>query len=93
MTLPRRFPVTSIDGSKYLLIIYDYDSNAILAEPIKSRSDSEILRAYDKTINLLKSRGLSPQLHRLDNEASKALRDHLKHDLQVDYQLAPPHIH
>ena len=34
-----RFPVTSSKGSKYLMVLYDYDSNAILSEPLKSRSE------------------------------------------------------
>jgi hypothetical protein len=41
-----RFPITSSQGHKYILILYDYDSNAILAKPIKSRSAGDILRAY-----------------------------------------------
>jgi hypothetical protein len=30
-----RFPVVSSKGNKYIMILYDYDSNAILAQPIK----------------------------------------------------------
>ena len=29
-----RFPVTSSQGNKYILLLYDYDTNAILTEPI-----------------------------------------------------------
>jgi hypothetical protein len=36
-----RFPVVSSKGSKYIMIIYDYDSNAILAQPIKDRTAME----------------------------------------------------
>jgi hypothetical protein len=43
-----RFPVTSSRGNQYIMIIYDYNSTAILAEPIKNRSEQEILRAYSK---------------------------------------------
>ena len=86
------FPVTSIQGHKYLLIVYDYDSNAILAEPLRSRSDTDLLHAYDTVINLLKQHGLTPQLQRLDNEASTALNARL-HTHGISYQLVPPHIH
>jgi hypothetical protein len=34
--LTGRFPHVSARGNKYLLIVYDFDSNAILAEPLKS---------------------------------------------------------
>jgi hypothetical protein len=37
------FPVTSLAGNKYMLILYDYDSNSILVEPMKNRSDEEAL--------------------------------------------------
>jgi hypothetical protein len=33
-----RFPVVSSKGNKYIMILCDYDSNAILAQPIKDRS-------------------------------------------------------
>ena len=43
-----RFPQTSSRGNKYIMIFYDYDSSAILAEPLKSRSEVELLRAFTK---------------------------------------------
>ena len=56
-----RFPVTPSKGSKYILLIYDYDSNAILDKPIKNRMATEILRAYTKLVTYLKNRGFRPQ--------------------------------
>jgi hypothetical protein len=56
------------------MIVYDYDSTAILAEPIKNRSEQEILRAYSKLHQYLTDRGLKPQLQKLDNECSAALK-------------------
>jgi hypothetical protein len=41
-----KFPVLSSRGNKYLFVLYDYDSNAIMAEPIKSRTQSELTRTY-----------------------------------------------
>jgi hypothetical protein len=40
------FPVVSIRGNKYIMILYDYDSNAILAQPIKDRTAPELLKAF-----------------------------------------------
>ena len=68
------FPVTSMDGNKYILVIYVYDSNAILLRPLKNRSDNETLRAYTEVYEFLKTRNCHPKLHVLDNEASKALK-------------------
>jgi hypothetical protein len=41
-----RFPVVSSKGNKYIMILYDYDSNAILAQPIKYRTAPELLKAF-----------------------------------------------
>ena len=40
-----RFPVTSSRGSKYLMVLYYHNSNAIIPEPIKSRIEAELIRA------------------------------------------------
>ena len=40
--LTGRFPHMSSRGNQYIVVIYDFDSNAILAEPIKSRATGEI---------------------------------------------------
>jgi hypothetical protein len=41
-----RLPVVLSKGNKYIMILYDYDSNAILAQPIKDRTAPELLRAF-----------------------------------------------
>jgi len=90
--LTGRFPITSSRGNKYILILYDYDSNSILAEPRKNRSDTEHLRAYNKLHQYLVDRGFKPLLQKLDNEASTALKRSIR-SKGIDFQLAPPHIH
>jgi hypothetical protein len=87
-----RFPVTSSNGNKYVMIVYDYDSAAILAEPLKKRSERELLRAYSKLHQHLTDRGLHPQLQKLDNECSTALKQFMRYN-QVQYQLVPPYDH
>jgi len=44
--LTGKFPLPSSQGNNYLLILYDYDSNFIAAEPIKDRKAATILAAY-----------------------------------------------
>jgi hypothetical protein len=75
-----------------MLVLYDYDSNYIHVEPMKSKSGAEILAAYQRAHALLTSRGLRPLLQRLDNEASTALQQFMA-DNAIDFQLAPPHVH
>ena len=87
-----RFPFTSSRGNKYVMIVYDFDSNAILAEPMKSRTKIELVRAYTHIHSYLTSRGLKPSLQRLDNEAPGLLKKFM-HNNQVKFQLVPPHLH
>ena len=87
-----RFPVTSSKGNKYIMIMYDYDSNSILGQPMKSRTGDEILRAFTKMHEQLKEAGLTPKLHRLDNECPTTLKFYMKKE-NISYQLVPPHIH
>jgi hypothetical protein len=90
--LTGRFLAPSNSGNNYILIVYDYDSNYIAAEPMKTRSAQEHLDAYKRIFTLLSSRGLKPQLQRLDNEASTQLKTYLQ-DNTVEFQLAPPQVH
>jgi hypothetical protein len=90
--LTGRFPTTSAKGNKYVLVLYDYDTNNVITEPMKSRGDQEMVRAYNKLIQELVDHGFKPRLQRLDNECSSALRSLLnQHNIQ--FQLAPPHMH
>ena len=41
------FPVTSNRGLQYMLILFSYDTNAILVETIKTRIDAHMLCTYD----------------------------------------------
>jgi len=53
-----RFVVPSVSGNSYILVVYDYNSNFIHAEPMRNRTKEVILAAYQRVISLLKSRGL-----------------------------------
>ena len=46
--LTGRFPVQSSCGNNYVMVCYSYDENAILAEALKNRSASEIVKAWKK---------------------------------------------
>jgi hypothetical protein len=87
-----RFPQTSSRGNKCIMIFYDYDSNAILAEPLKSRSKSELIRAFTKLHQFLADRGLHTALHILNNECLKGLKTYIK-QAGTNLQLAPPNMH
>ncbi len=76
--------------------MYDYDSNSIGAVAIKNRTGPSILAAYHQVYNKLVNAGLKPQLHKLDNECSTALKDFFHEDFHeeaIDFQLVPPGVH
>jgi hypothetical protein len=92
MDLTGRFPVRSSKGNWYVMLCYSYDCNYVNAVPMKSRSASEWLKAYEHIHQELTSRRFKPKLQTLDNESSAALKGFFtKND--VGYQLVPPHCH
>ncbi len=87
-----QFPYTSSRGNKYLLILYEYDSNAILAHPIKTRQAHEIKHAWIILHTQLLYANRAPSVYIMDNEKSHELKNAIvKYKLR--YQLTPPNIH
>jgi hypothetical protein len=77
------------------MVCYVYDCNYVKVTPMKSRSASEWVKAYDTIHQELTIKGFKPKLQKLDNEASTTSTD-LKNFFtanNVDYQLVPPHCH
>ena len=87
-----KFVTPSSTGNNYLLVLCDCDSNAILAEPVKSRHATAILNACKIIHAKLCAAGLHPKLQRLDDECSAMLKA-LMHKEEVDFQLVPPGVH
>jgi hypothetical protein len=87
-----RFPVVSSKDNKYIIILCDYDSNAILSQPIKYRTAPELSKAFQFMEQELVARGLKPKLMKLDNEASKLLKRYL-HQQNITFQLVHPYSH
>ena len=87
-----RFPVTSSKGHKYVMVVYSQDANAILAEPLKSKSAIEHHKALSKVYSFLKDRGIHPKIHVMDNECSDLVKKILKYN-HLTLQLVPPNVH
>ena len=85
------FPVTSSRGSKYLMVLFDHDSNAILVKPLKSRISQELGRAYEVLHTHLCDCGIRPLFQILDNECPASLKLFM-HQEGVDFQLVPLHL-
>ena len=63
-----RLSITSSRNNTYIMIVYDYYSNIINAECLKSRSWHILKADYEKINKLLRSRYLKPRIHLLDRE-------------------------
>lgn len=90
--LTGRFPYMSSRGNQYFLVVYDYDSNAILVELLKSRNGTDIKTAYMKIYDKLAQRGCAPKVFILDNEVSTELTSAFTKK-KIQYQLVPPDVH
>ena len=70
-----QFPTRSKRGNKYIMFMLDIDSNAILVEPLKNRTDAKLTRSYRAMMLRLKRAGIVPQKHILDNEVSTEMKN------------------
>ena len=87
-----RFPTTSSRGNIYINLMYVYDCNAILTTSINNRSDKEMIRDYKQLTGNLKSLGINPGFHFIDNKASTALNMTMT-TVNIKYQVGPPSNH
>ncbi len=89
---PGQFPKKSSCGNQYIMVLAKVDSDAILVEPMKSRTAGKMVRAYQVLIDRLNSAGIFPKLHILDNECSADMKETIKSN-NMEFQLVPPHDH
>jgi hypothetical protein len=90
--LTGKFPVRSIKGNWYVMVCYVFECNYVKVVPMKSRSASEWVKAYDHIHQELTAKGFKPKLQSLDNEALAALKNFFTTN-DVEYQLVRPHCH
>ena len=74
------------------MVLYVHDSNAILADPLTSRNERELIRATRILPVYLSYRGLTPQYQMLDKKCPGGLKTFLR-DASVKSQLVPPYLH
>ena len=92
MDLCGRFPYTSSRGAKYILVVYDHDSNLIEGITLKSRNTTEITSKWQILYDKITTNTVTTSFWIIDNEASRYLKTALKEKKQ-EFQLTPPHIH
>ena len=75
------------------MIMVNIDSNAILVEPMKSREDKEMKRAYRVMMKQLRRAGVVPKKHVLDNKISDSMKDMIRDEFKMQVELVPPGCH
>jgi hypothetical protein len=86
------FPFVLLEGNVCFLIIYHYESYAILALPILGFSDNVIFAAYRQQYKLLESKCFVIKLNVMDNQASNVIKQYLT-PKQCDLMLVKPNSH
>ncbi len=71
------FPFTSLERNVCFLMVYHYESNAILALPMANFTDETILTVYKQQFELLELWGHKFWLNVMDNQASKVIKKYL----------------
>jgi hypothetical protein len=82
----------SFDGSVCFFVLYHYETNAILAKPIKGLDDVSIFTAYKAYFEELTRKGFKPQLNIMDNQATKHIKKFLTEN-ECALQVVEPHNH
>ncbi len=87
-----RFPTKSSRGHQYIIVLIKINSNAILVKAMKNHTTGEMIQAYQVLVDHLRSTGVTPKMHILDNECSAEFKERIKLN-NMQYQLVPPHDH
>ena len=74
------------------MVLYDYDSNAILTKPLKNNTTSELVRSQTRLTQYLLDRGLKPKALCNDNKCPEALQRFFR-DNSIYFQICPPNDH
>ncbi len=90
--LTGNFPFMSFNGNVCFLVVYHYETNAIMATPIAGLDDKTIFNAYKAIFQDQTARGFKPKLNIMDNQATKYIRKFLTEE-ECRLQLVEPHIH
>jgi hypothetical protein len=70
-----KFPKKLSFGYRYIMVLIKIGSNVILVEAMKNCLAGEMIQAYQVLVECLRSTGLTPKMHILDNECSTEFKE------------------
>ena len=86
------FPYMSLEGNVCYLIVYHYESNAILALPISGFNDNTVFAAYKTQFEFLESKGFKIRLNVMDNQCTQQIKKFITKK-ECKLMLIEPHNH
>jgi hypothetical protein len=88
-----KFPITSAQGNKYIMVAVELDGNYIDGKPIQSRKANSLTKAYQAIFQRWKATGvICPNWHILDNEAPEELKQAIR-EKKCRVELSPADQH
>ena len=87
-----KFPHSSSRGNNYQMVIHEIDSNSTWVEPMKNRTEGEMILARRRALTRMHLQGIIPKHQVLDNEISAAYKAEIL-ATDMTYQLVPPDDH
>ena len=87
-----RFPQQSSRGNNYMMVLFDVDSSSTWVEPMKNRTEGELILARQRGLARMRLQGIIPTHQILDNEISAAYRSEIA-ATGMTHQLVPPDDH
>ena len=87
-----KFPHVSSRGNKYMMVLTEIDSNSIWVEPMKNKTEGEMILARRRALTRMKACGIAPKKQVLNNEASAAYNQEMA-ESNMTYELVPPDNH
>ncbi|KAL7476565.1 hypothetical protein ACHAW6_002421 [Cyclotella cf. meneghiniana] len=75
------------------MVMVEIDSNAILLELLKNRTDGEMIRTYNNLVSQLLRCSAQPKKHILDNEISTNMKHHVQDKYKFTVKLVLPGCH
>jgi len=86
------FPHTSSRGNRYQMIAFHVDSNSIWVDPMKNRTEGEMIQARERILRRMKACKIIPRHQIMDNEASEAYISAIQQS-DMTYEKVPPDDH
>ena len=74
------------------MVIHEIDRNSIWIEPMKNKTQEEMIKARRNALKCTKLQGIVPLHQILDNNIFEAYKEEIL-ATKISYQLVPPNVH